>query len=454
MSANGFHHALKIQRDICIGCAHCMNVCPTGALRVRGGKAELYNERCVDCGECYRVCPVNAITVEQDDFSKIFNYRHRIALVPEILFGQFPENVDKGIVYKALRKIGFSDVYEVEHAAEVLKMATSDYLKRTDQEKPLISTFCPAIVRLIQVKFPSLVHHLILQKPPLDIAALYYRKKLIDEGCEPEDIGLFYITQCAAKIASIKSPVGENDSEINGVINMDFIYNKIYSTIKDEKENRTDKEGYNDQLSPEAVNWSLTHGEADNAPGRCLAIDEIQNVMEFLEKVEDGEMEEVDFLELRACDESCAGGILNPANRFLTVERLRNKAESQNVSLFDSSVSTKRNIASYYDYLVGKISIKPVIPRSIMKLDEDMTRALKKMRRVRDIMNRLPGVDCGTCGAPTCSALAQDIVNGEATLKDCIFIQRKYEQEGLISSEEGYEIMKKIWGNENLDSKQ
>jgi iron only hydrogenase large subunit-like protein len=429
-----------------------MNVCPTGALRVRSGKAELYNERCVDCGECYRVCPVSAISVEQDDFNKIFNYKHRVALVPEILFGQFPENVSKGIIYKALKRIGFSEIFEVEHAAEILKKATSEYMENSDQERPLISAFCPAIVRLIQVKFPALVHHVILQKPPLDIAALYYRNKMIDEGCNPEQIGIFYITQCAAKIAAIKSPVGENDSQINGVINMDFIYNKIYSTIKDEKARQNDEDSYDDQLSPEAVNWSLTHGESDNANGRCLAIDEIENVMEFLEKVEDGEMEDVDFLELRACDESCAGGILNPANRFLTVERLRNKAKKQEQKQEKESQDT--GIVTYYDVLKDKLPIKPIIPRSIMKLDEDMTRALKKMQRVKDIMSRLPGVDCGTCGAPTCSALAQDIVNGEGTLKDCIFIQRKYEQQGLISKEEGYEIMKRIWGSENLDSKQ
>jgi iron only hydrogenase large subunit-like protein len=452
MATNEFHHALKIQRDICIGCAHCMNVCPTGALRVRNGKAELYNERCVDCGECYRVCPVSAISVEQDDFSKIFQYKHRIALVPEILFGQFPENVSKGIIYKALKKIGFSDVFEVEHAAEVLKQSTGEYMKNSDQERPLISAFCPAIVRLIQVKFPSLVHHIILQKPPLDLAAIYYRKKLLDEGVDPSEIGIFYITQCAAKIAAIKSPVGENDSQINGVINMDFIYNKIYATIKDEKAKKGEESQYDENLSPEAVNWSLTHGESDNAEGRCLAIDEIQNVIEFLEKVEDGEMDDVDFLELRACDESCAGGILNPANRFLTVERLRNKAKQQTES-GSTQTRSKEDICNYYDYLTEHISLKPVIPRSIMKLDEDMTRALKKMRRVKDIMNRLPGVDCGTCGAPTCSALAQDIVNGEGALKDCVFIQRKYEQEGLISKEEGFEIMKRIWGSENLDSK-
>ncbi|MFP4048265.1 MAG: (Fe-S)-binding protein, partial [Bacteroidales bacterium] len=271
--------------------------------------------------------------------------------------------------------------------------------------------------------------------------------KLIEQGHESGDIGIFYITQCAAKIAAVKSPVGEDDSEIDGVINMDFIYNKIYATIKDEKAQPASEKDEEPELSSEAMNWSLTHGEANSDFGRCLAIDEIQNVIEFLEKVEDGEMDSIDFLELRACDESCAGGILNPANRFLAAERLRKYAQLQ-----ENTVLHESEIMKSYNTLKQRIDLTPVVPRSILKLDEDMSRALKKMKRVQDIMSRLPGVDCGTCGAPTCSALAQDIVKGEATLKDCIFIQRRYEQKGLISKEEGYEIMKRIWGSENLGS--
>lgn len=454
MSAPTFHHALKIQEDICIGCAHCMNVCPTGALRVIHGKARLLAERCVDCGKCYRACPVSAITVEQDDFSRVFDFRHSVLLVPELLFGQFPEDVDKALIKDALQQVGFSEVVEVEHAASILQDSTRQYLKQTHQEKPLISAFCPAVVRLIQVKFPALVDHIILQKPPLDVTAMYYRRKLEDEGVDPADIGIFYVTQCAAKIAAIKSPVGETHSYIEGVINMDYIYNKVYATIKSKKNTIAGPpQASQDTLSPEGVLWSLTHGEADQVEGRCLAIDGIHNVIEFLEKVENEEMSGVDFLELRACDESCAGGILNPANRFLTVERLRNKARAQE-RLVKKVSQEPPGIGHYRSYLKENLALKPVVPRSIMKLDEDMTRALNKMRRVKDLMNTLPGVDCGVCGAPSCSALAEDIVNNKASLRDCIFIQRKYEQKNLQRPDESFDIMRRIWGEDKLTGNQ
>jgi iron only hydrogenase large subunit-like protein len=451
MRQQTFHHALKIQREICIGCAHCMNVCPTGALRVREGKAVLLEERCVDCGECYRACPVHAISVEQDDFNQIYNFTYSVLLIPEVLYGQFPEDINKGLINETLQQLGFNEIVEVEQAAEILKKSTKTYSRNTKQDKPLISAFCPATVRLIQVRFPSLVDHIILQKPPLNITALYYKKKLADQGMNPEHIGIFYVTQCAAKIAAVKSPVGDSHVMIDGVINLDYLYNKIYSALKGRPQYREDPSASSaSALSPEGVKWSLTHGESDNCEGRCLAIDGIHHVIEILEKVEDGEMDDVDFLELRACDESCAGGILNPTNRFLTVERLRNKAKKLK-NARDTGKIGSLTIIQYEKYLLENIALQPLTPRSILKLDEDMTRAIKKMRRVKDLMDTLPGVDCGVCGAPSCSALAEDIVNHHANLKDCVFIQRKYEHNRLQQAEDSYEIMKHIWGKNKLN---
>ena len=72
---------------------------------------------------------------------------------------------------------------------------------------------------------------------------------------------------------------------------------------------------------------SLTGGEAKHFSGRCLASDEIHNVSDFLERMETtSEVRNVDFLELRACDRSCAGGVLAVANRFLTAERIMKRS--------------------------------------------------------------------------------------------------------------------------------
>lgn len=449
MEGKFFHHALKIERDACIGCSHCMRVCPTEALRVRDGKAELYDNRCVDCGECYRVCPVNAIIIEQDDFNKIFNYKHRIALVPAVLIGQFPDSYTPSEVYNTILELGFTDVFEVESSAEILSWAINQYIKSEESTKPVISSFCPAVIRLIQVKFPALVDNIMLLKPPLDISANFYKQMLKDKGVKAEDIGIFYITPCAAKIAAIKSPVGEDRSEVDGVINMNFLYNKILRTLKQKGSDRSN-EPISTALKPQSILWTLTNGEASQVNGRCLAIDSLHNVIEFLEKIENDEITDIDFLEIRACDEGCAGGVLTSGNRFLTVERLRNRSKQ----LADENEKTPREFTSdiddYKDFLLNRISIEPIKPRSMDKLDEDMATAMKKMERVQRIMCFLPGIDCGSCGAPSCQALAEDIVKGKAAISHCIFLQKTMEQTRKLHPDHSFRIMERIWGKDRF----
>lgn len=443
-----FHHALKILDEVCTGCTHCIKVCPTEALRVRNGKAVLSADRCVDCGECMRACPINAIIVEQDDFCKIFNFKYKVAIVPSVFIGQFPRNIPTREIYSALHELGFTHVFESEHGTRILSEEISNYQKKFEDVKPLISSFCPAVVRLIQVKFPTLVEHIMLLKAPLDLAAIAYRKRLTDEGIDNKELGIFYITPCAAKIAAVKSPVGEEISAINGVINMNFLFNKVYPIIT--KNNKIscpvpEKE----QLRDKEMLWSLTHGETVFAQGRSIAIDGIDNVIEFLEKLENNSLGVFDFLELRACDQSCAGGILTTTNRFLTVERLNNRA--QQFLKDNREVNTEKStIKTYKSYLLENIALREVNPRSGLKLDEDMKIAMDKMMRTREINSHLPGIDCGACGSPNCSALAEDIVQDKADISNCVFIQDVLLSHGDASSESLLERNEKTWGKDRF----
>jgi len=445
MENSNFHHALQIKENLCIGCSHCMDVCPTEAIRVRNGKAFLIDNKCVDCGECFRVCPISAIIIDHDDFSKIFRYKYRVALVPMVFVGQFAEDVARKHIYSALLETGFTHIQEVEQGVDVLQQSII-LCQASAKTKPLISSFCPAIVRLIQVKFPGLVDNIMLLKPPLDISALYIRKKLIEEGAGNDEIGIFYITPCAAKIAAIKSPVGEDYSSITGVINMDFIFNKVYQSYKHSKADTCTVPEIQ-PLNGISVKWSLTHGEAACVSGRALAIDEIHNVIEFLEKIESDEISDIDFLELRACDESCAGGVLTVGNRFLTAERLEKLAVS--LPLKNGS-DVPKAITAYNKYLEERISIGKIHPRSMLKLDENMAVAMKKMDMVREILPCLPMVDCGACGAPNCQALAQDIVQREADLEHCFFVQKRMENNLEFTSEESMQKLTEIWGKEKF----
>lgn len=422
-----------------------MTVCPTRAIRVRNGKARIIANRCVDCGECYKACPVSAIEVEQDDLQMIFRFEARVILIPSILIGQFSHKIPASSIYSALREIGFTHVFQVENTVDMVLDAYSEYRQKTEI-RPLISSFCPAIVRLIQVRFPSLVDNIIRVNPPIDMSALYYLEQLKASGIPGKNIGLFYATPCAAKIAAIKSPVGDTRSIITGVINMDFLYNKIQKYLQTPSPDAgmpvTD-----DLLNSRGVLWSLTRGEAVHCEKRALAVDGIRNVTEILENVENDKLGSVEFLELRACDESCAGGILMTGNRFLTVERLKKlSAEHAREEKDQPNKLTDRFINIREHSTLGCIE-----PRNIEKLDEDMSVAMKKMARKRRMMCFLPGFDCGACGAPDCQTLAEDIVQGRAQISHCVFLQQQLVNQNLLSHEKAYKITGEIWGNERLE---
>lgn len=436
---------------MCIGCTHCMKACPTEAIRVKHGKAVLFENRCVDCGECFRACPVCAIIIEQDDFDKIFDYPVRVALVPAVFIGQFPEEITTDEIYSELMELGFTHVFEVEHGAEIILEEQYKYSQEHADNKPLISSFCPSIVRLIQVKFPALVENIVLLKPPVDIAAIYTKKKLTDNGYAPQDIGLFYISPCAAKIVALRSPVGETLSEVTGIINMNFLYNKVLTAIKQAKKEACIVPSRM-SLKAKCIEWSLTRGESVNSVGRGLAIDGIHNVIEFLEKLENEEDSDIDFLELRACDESCAGGVLTTGNRFLTVERLHNRADASRKKLMKGTKS-KESVMDYYNHISQHMEVDKVKPRSMMKLDEDMEEAMRKMKKVHDLILFLPQIDCGTCGSPSCSALAEDIVQGRASLAQCHFVQRTLEDRKLFTREESVKTLEDTWSSDKFNRK-
>lgn len=438
--SNYFHHALKVVVDLCVGCTHCMVICPTQAIKIVSGKAIISDNRCVDCGECARICPVDAIIVEQDDFSLIQNFKARVALIPGVFIGQFPEKVETGDIYSAIKKLGFTHIYEVENTTGfILEGFDEDEPKKVEELE--ISSFCPAIIRLIQVSFPTLAKNITKIKPPIDISAQYYRHKLQKEGFKQDEVGIFYVTPCAAKIASVKSPVGVHDSKIDGVINMQYLFNQVNMELRKPGLQR-EYQLNQDMLSKEGIVWSLTGGEKPHHKGKSLAIDEIHNVHEFLERLENEEFEELNFLELRACDQSCAGGILLSGNRFLTAERIRKRAEKY--PPIKDKRFYKKNVED--DIHLGKIE-----PRPMERLDMDISKSIRKMAHKQRLMCYLPSIDCGVCGFPNCEALANEIVQGRAGISYCIFMQKKLVQKGLLSEERAAQINKRIWGENRFE---
>ena len=150
-------HSVVMDADKCIGCTNCIKQCPTEAIRVRSGKAFILTERCIDCGECIRICKNHAKKAVSADLETLKQYEYRVALPAPSLYAQFKGEKPEKII-AALSQIGFDEVYEVAFAAELTTCAIHDYImnqRQTDSAGPypLISSSCPAVTRLLQIRF-------------------------------------------------------------------------------------------------------------------------------------------------------------------------------------------------------------------------------------------------------------------------------------------------------------
>ena len=438
-----FRHSLRVNDYLCQGCTTCMRTCPTAAIRIRGGKAVISDNKCVDCGECMKACPHKAIYIKQDDFGLIENYRYRVCLVPTTFIGQFDTKYKTKAIYSCLLKLGFTHIYEVEHEVPRMMELYNRYMEDHPEISTFISPYCPAVTRLIQVRFPSLVDNVIHVRAPLELASRVIVKRLMDDGARRESIGVFYVTPCAAKIAAVKYPVSGKETYVSGVINMDFLYNKVLLMLHDSDKNA---QPINHALTARDVMWPLAGGEAVNFKGYQYAVDGLQNVLNFLEKLEDEAVDAPGLVEMRICDQGCVGGVLTTNDRFVARKRLEYRAR-----LFERLEKSKLRESGNEDNTltpewIKDMEIPDIKPRSIYKLNDNYAEAFKMAERMKKIEKALPGVNCSACGAPSCAALAEDIVRGDANADTCVFINPL--------SKTSKDAMKRIWGDRIKSNKE
>lgn len=409
-----FFNSVRLDTDLCMGCINCIKRCPTQAIRVRNGKAAITKKFCIDCGECIRICPHHAKLATYDTLDILSNFEYTVALPAPSLYGQFNNLDDVNIILRALKKLGFDDVYEVSGAAEMISEMSRNYIAKNINNRPFISSACPAVVRLIRVRFPNLIEHLLPFAAPVDLAATLARQKAMAlTGLPSEKIGIIFISPCPAKVTAMYSPLGIDESTLDGVVAIKDVYPKLLSLMKiaaleTEELSTSGKIG---------VSWGGSGGEAGGLlTDSYLAADGIENVIRVLEDLEDQKFSDLEFIELNSCSGGCVGGVLTVENPYVAKARLKRLRKYLPVAcnhLGDTIIE-----GAYWE---NTIEYQPVF-----KLGSNMKESISMMAQVEALCERFPGLDCGSCGAPTCKALAEDIVRGVGHERDCIHLLREY----------------------------
>jgi len=414
--------AVTLDQEKCKGCTNCIKSCPTEAIRVRNGKAIIIENLCIDCGECIRNCPNHAKIVAADSLDRLKEFKYNIVLPAPTLYGQFRRGISPARVLAAVLSLGFDEIYEVSLGADAVTIAIREYLRDHKSPRPMIASACPGVVRLIQVRFPSLVNQIIPIESPMEIAAkMVKQKRSLQLGLQPEEIGIFFITPCPAKVNAIRQPLGVSRSCVDGAIAINAIYADLLKQIHRVPEMPELLKG-----TGLGIGWARAGGQnyaigIDNE----LCVDGIHNVINVLTEIELGKVnDDIDYLGFLACSGGCVGGPLTVDNPFGSRVKIRNLAAKMPQDVppeFEAEVKRLYQ-EGFFEFEHG------IEPRSY-RLDDNISQAIIKVEKSERILKELPGLDCGSCGSPTCRSLAEDISCGGALETDCTFKLREILQE-------------------------
>ena len=346
-----------------------------------------------------------------DPLESIKRFKYPIARPAPTLYAQFQGVHQPEPIIASLFRLGFVDVFEVARAAEIVSYAISRAMREEDRPKPVISSACPAILRLIQVSFPALLDNVIDFVSPMEAAAKIAKEEYAQKhGVDKADVGVFFITPCAAKMTAVKSPVGQEKSHVDGVIAIKDVYAQMRAAMK---------QGFSpleiDRASVVGIKWAIPGGEVEAVGIKSsLCVDGIDNVINVLEAIEDARFRNLTYFEGLACVNGCLGGPLTVENSFVAKNRLRSvmnrtlQKTVQRREIFEDAVQTLR-------------MTRPIEPSDALQFSGTMKERIEREERIERLTRGLPGLDCGSCGSPSCRALAEDIVNGYANELNCVF---------------------------------
>ncbi|MBP7148825.1 MAG: 4Fe-4S binding protein [Acidobacteria bacterium] len=410
-------HSIIFDGSRCVACTACCQACPSKAIRVRGGKAAADPVLCVDCGECVRVCPHDAVSVRTSSPSDLKRFRYTVAIPSITLYTQFGAEVHPGQVLAALRRCGFDAAWDQSWICEMAGAATDTYLSECKGPWPKITATCPAILRLLTIRYPDLIPHVLPLETPRELTAKLARRKLAATlRIPPEEIGVFHITPCSAIMQSIVAPVGLAESHIDGAFSVAEMYGPLRRALR---ELEGEPQQADESFSPRGLGWAQAGGPISGMRNaNTMAVSGVKDTLYVFDRIESGRFEGVDLIEAYICPDGCVDGQLLIEGRFSarrTLQRIIGRIQAQNPVQEEKVRSLFR--AHFFDMegTVRARNLKPIAG----SLQQAIQRHQEKVR----LLERLPGRNCAGCGAPDCGTLADDILAGAAALADCPFVK-------------------------------
>jgi anti-sigma regulatory factor (Ser/Thr protein kinase) len=438
--------SLYASADRCRECRACLTACPTQAMRVREGRPSVLEHLCIDCADCVAACRTRALSI-RDEISSLHDLADKekmLLVVPPALLASCGPDYSSAQVLSALRDLGFADVISSEPYEQALRDAAvalaggaaANGLRaaagattpaRAPRLAPVIVPSCPAIVSLIELRFPSLVPHLAPFDSPWEaVQAIHGDRPVAYVVSCPSQRSALLAHADADGARAATDGAGAPDPPQVEYVAPEVVRQAVMVKLTGGDLGRTGaaRSGATPAgvaaITAEAgiasVNVAATTAPPmPTGPDRPLTVTGTAHVIAVLEKIEDGLLADVSAVDPYACEGGCFGSPLLVEDYHVAARRWAEGRAAVEAAVHPRPAATPRR--------------RPFIARPGIRLDADMGRAIEKLGRLQAVIESLPGKDCGACGAPTCAALAEDVVMERACVGLCPYTPDKGKKE-------------------------
>ncbi len=395
---------LRIKTANCKNCYKCVRLCPVKAIQVKDGQACVNDERCIACGTCLLVCPQQAKEIISDLLAVKNMLRGKAPVCVSIapaLAAAWP-HASLGQVITALKRLGFAHVSQTSAGAAVVSRA---YQKLVDRGRlhanPLVTTACPAVVKLVEGYYPDLVPFLAPVASPLLAHARML--KAYYPGAQ-----VVFIGPCLAKKEEAARP--QNSGVIDGVL----LYSEIAAWLEEE--------GIDPAQLP-ASDWSELDQELaalypttggllkylDPKGQLFLGANGLGQVTDLLEGMRQGGLT-ASLAECNACAGGCLDGPGMPREESLVKRKERLAGFQAALSQKESSTApVLPTVDTTCDYRPQPVTVIPHTEAEILKV-------LSKIGKTTPDAE----LNCGACGYASCREKAAAVIDGMAELDMCM----------------------------------
>ena len=394
----------------CQDCYKCLRSCPVKAIKVENKCATIIRDHCIACGHCVEVCPSGAKKVRSDlRFARETLEQHSrvmVSLAPSFV-NEF-SGIQPAQVIAAIRELGFFGVSETALGGQQVSAHTATAL-RGGKQKILFSSACPTAVEFIRKYHPEHADKVTNLMSPLLTHAKMLRRTYGD------DIGVVSIGPCIA--------TKREADERADLVDVALTFDELHDWLKEKDIHPEELEaGPDDHFIPreahEGALYAIAGGMAAGIKAECDAgvsfnsISGLSRIERALAGLDEWTPDEDVFVELLACPEGCINGPKTRRDNGTVRKRYEVIHYSKAPEVMEEALFPINEL------LPTSLPEQPVF--SEVQIHEALASVGK--HSLADERN------CGGCGYETCKHFAAALLAGKAERTMCVTYMRQLAQ--------------------------